>query len=438
MSETLLVWIVGAVLVALAVVPAVRISRARERQGHAARQNAIDYGLHEPVSLHPVVDSALCIGSGACVQACPEHVLAVIDGQAVAVAPARCVGHGLCERVCPMGAIRLVFGTATRGIELPRIKENFETNVPGIYIVGELGGMGLVRNAFEQGRQCVVGIAKEIARERRSGDLLDVLVVGCGPAGLSAALYLQQAGLRFAVLEKEPDVGGAVRHYPRRKLVMTYALDIPGYGRIRSSEISKERLIGIWSDIAQKSELPIVTSAVVERIERSAAGFNVRTANAQYNARRVILAIGRRGLPRRLGVPGEDGSNVYYGLAEPESFAGRRIVVVGGGDSAVEAALMLAEQPGTRVRLSYRRPQLARVKPANLRRFDDAVESGRVKPLWSSSIRAIGPDSITYTDASTANHDLDNDDVFAFIGGELPTKFLQETGIALDTKFGEP
>lgn len=423
---------------ALAVLPAVRISRARERQGREARQTAIDYGLHEPVSLHPVVDSALCIGSGGCVEACPESVLAVINGQAVAVAPARCVGHGLCERVCPMGAIRLVFGTATRGIELPRIKENFETNVPGIYIIGELGGMGLVRNAFEQGRQCVAGIAKEITRDRQSCDLLDVLVVGCGPAGLSAALYLQQAGLSFAVLEKEPDVGGAVRHYPRRKLVMTYSLDIPGYGRIGSNEISKERLVGIWSDIAQKSELPIVTSSVVERIERGATGFHVRTANALYSARRVILAIGRRGVPRRLGVPGEDGGNVYYGLAEPDSFAGRRIVVVGGGDSAVEAALMLAEQPGTRVRLSYRRPQLARVKPVNLKHLEEAVGSGKVQPLWSSSIRAIGPHSITYTDASTANHDIENDDVFAFIGGELPTKFLQETGIALDTKFGEP
>lgn len=437
MNDTLLVWIVGGLLMALAVLPAVRFSRARERRGHEARQTAIDYGLHEPVSLHPVVDSELCIGSGACAEACPENVLAVINGQAVAVAPARCVGHGLCERVCPMGAIRLVFGTATRGIELPRIKENFETNVPGIYIIGELGGMGLVRNAFEQGRQCVAGIAKGMARGRQSGDPLDVLVVGCGPAGLSAALYLQQAGLRFTVLEKEADVGGAVRHYPRRKLVMTHALDMPGYGRIRGSEISKEQLISIWTDVAQRTRLPIVTGAVVERIERSATGFKVRTANALYATRFVILAIGRRGVPRRLGVPGEDGNNVYYGLADPESFAGRRIVVVGGGDSAVEAALLLSEQAGTRVRLSYRRPQLARVKPVNLKRFEDAIASGKVQPLWSSNIRAIASDSITYTDASTTDHDIDNDDVFAFIGGELPTKFLQDTGIALDTKFGE-
>jgi thioredoxin reductase (NADPH) len=435
MTDGLILGLIGGLTVAGAVIPAVLRRRARERESQQVRSAALDYGLHEPVSLHPVVDTELCIGSGTCVVACPEGVLGLIRGQAVAIAPARCVGHGLCERVCPMGAIRLVFGTATRGVELPRIRENFETNVPGIFIVGELGGMGLVRNAFEQGRQCVAGIAS--AAKAQDG-VLDAVVVGCGPAGLSAALYLRKAGLRFVVLEKEADVGGAVRHYPRRKLVMTHSLIVPGYGRIREREITKERLIEIWSDIARTGELPIETGKLVQRITRDGSGFLVQPGDAGYAARRVILAIGRRGVPRRLGVAGEDGGNVYYGLAEPEAFAGRRIMVVGGGDSAVEAALMLADQPGTTVRLSYRQSRLARVKPANLQRFERASLAGKVQPLWSSRIREICADAVAYADEFGAEHRIGNDDVFVFIGGELPKRFLQETGIALDTKFGEP
>jgi len=435
MDESLLVLVAGAVLMLGAAVPTVLARRRRERDAHAARATARDYGLHEPVSLHPVVDPGRCIGSGTCIDVCPENVLGMIDGQAVAIAPARCVGHGLCERACPMEAITLVFGTSTRGIELPRIRENFETNVPGVFIIGELGGMGLVRNAFEQGRQCIAGIAKD--RARADGDVLDVAVVGCGPAGLSAALHLQQAGLRFVVIEKEPDVGGAVRHYPRRKLVMTHTLDIPGHGRIREREVSKERLIEIWSDVVQQARLPIVTGTLVERVERDGGAFRVTTTDGVHRARRVILAIGRRGVPRKLGVPGEEGDNVYYGLAEPESFAGRRVLVVGGGDSSVEAALMLANEPDTTVHLSYRRAQLARIKPANLDRFLDAVRTGRITPLWSSELRKITTHTVRYTDEA-GTHTLPNDDVFVFIGGELPSKFLQETGVAMDTKFGEP
>ncbi|HSJ09528.1 MAG TPA: FAD-dependent oxidoreductase [Longimicrobiales bacterium] len=434
MSDTVIIWLTGLTLTALAVVPALLRRRRAERSAHVARAAALDYGLHEPVSLHPVVDTELCIGSGSCVEVCPESVLGLIAGQAVAIAPARCVGHGLCERACPVDAIRLVFGTASRGVELPRIRENFETNVPGIYIIGELGGMGLIRNAFEQGRQCIAGIARESGAT--PDGMLDAVVVGCGPAGLSAALELQRRGLRFTVLEREGAAGGAVLHYPRRKLVMTHPFEVPGWGRIREREISKERLVEIWTAVESRTTLPLVANALVDAVVAVPGGFIVRATAGEYRTRRVILAIGRRGIPRRLGVPGEDGANVYHALAEPESFAGRRVLVTGGGDSAVEAALMLADHAAS-VHLSYRGSALARVKPVNLQRFEDAVGQGRVRPLWSSTITRIVPGTVHYTQQGT-QHSAAVDDVFVFIGGELPTRFLQACGIALDTRFGEP
>jgi thioredoxin reductase len=347
------------------------------------------------------------------------------------------VGHGRCERACPTGAITLVFGTQQRGVELPRIRENYETNVPGLYIVGELGGMGLVRNAFEQARQCVEGIAKE--KRETPPDALDLVIVGAGPAGLSATVNAKEHGLNSVTFEKEPDLGGTVRRYPRRKLVMTHHFEVPGYGKLEFTEVQKEQLIETWEDIVDRTGIEVRTGITVEAVTpTSGECFDVRTNVGTFKTRRVILAIGRRGTPRKLGVPGEDGEGVYYSLAEPEHFAGRRVTVVGGGDSAVEAALMLADQPGTTVRLSYRKDALARVKARNQERFDAAVAAGKVTPLWGTNLTHIGEGTVSYRGDAGEERTLENDDVFVFIGGEAPTAFLKACGIAFDTHFGTP
>jgi thioredoxin reductase len=360
-------------------------------------------------------------------------VIGIRNGQAVAVAPASCIGHGLCERACPMEAIQLVFGTETRGVDIPRIKGDFETNVPGLYVIGELGGMGLIRNAFEQGRQCVEGIARR--PDQGSKDLLDLVIVGAGPAGLAASLYARKAGLRFVTLEREKDAGGTVRHYPRKKLVMSAPLEVPGRGKLGAREIVKEDLIALWDELA--AGLPIHTDIAVKVVHHAGNGFAIETNRYGYHARRVILAIGRRGIPRKLGVPGEDSSNVQYALAEPETFRGDRVLIVGGGDSAVEAAIALSEQSGTQVRMSYRREQFSRIKPANRARIVEAIQREYVAVHWSTEVSRIEPDTVWLSSATSPDPlGLPTDQVLIFAGGELPTPFLRECGVEIETKFG--
>jgi thioredoxin reductase (NADPH) len=434
MSDTLLIGIVGTALVLLIMLPFYRRMRNLERTTAEAEALSKRYGLNEPVSLHPMVDVGACIGTGNCVSVCPEgDVLGFRNGQAFIVSPARCIGHGLCERACPTEAIQLVFGSSKRGVEIPRVKQNFESNVPGLYIIGELGGMGLIRNAFEQGRQCIEGIAREA---KGSADALDVLIVGCGPAGLAASLHCLHHGLRFATIEKE-DVGGTVRYYPRKKIVMTSTVKVPGYGKLDFREISKEELIDIWEDIIERTQLKVNIGETVTGVARGpGAGFTVTSGKQTYRTRRVVLAIGRRGVPRKLGVPGEELPKVIYSLSEPEAYQKDRILVVGGGDSAVEAALALSDQPGNEVKLSYRGEQFSRIKPDNLRRIEDAVARSRVEVLWKTNVVEITPKTVVYRNGETRS--LPNDVVAVFAGGELPLKFLESCGVQVDRKFGEP
>ncbi len=435
--DTLVILAIGLGLTFVTSVPVFLRLRRKERRTDESEVEALRYGLHEPASLHPIVDLEGCIGISNCVTACPEGVLGIRSGQAVAVTPARCIGHGLCERVCPMDAIQLVFGTEKRGVDLPRVRENFETNVQGLYIVGELGGMGLVANAFEQGRQCVDGIAGE--QETGPSGLLDLVIVGCGPGGLSASLSALDRGLRFVTVDKE-DLGGTVRHYPRKKIVMTRPVLVPGYGKLPIREIRKEELVDTWMEIAEKAALEVNTGETVTSVDKVAPyHFRVVTNSKVYEAQRVILAIGRRGVPRKLGVPGEDeAANVSYALREPEAYQGDRILVVGGGDSAVEAALALAEQPGNEVRMSYRKNSFSRIKPANHERVQEALSGGMIDVLWSTTPKEIRPDHVELIREDQDSLGLPADQVFVFIGGELPTPFLRAAGVEIETHFGAP
>jgi thioredoxin reductase/ferredoxin len=409
----------------------VRRQRKREAGAAAILRESEHGGLTEPPSLHPVVDPILCIGSGACTHACPEAALGILDGRAHLVNPAACIGHGACAASCPVEAISLVFGTERRGVDIPYVKPTFETNVPGVYIAGELGGMGLIRKATEQGRHAM----EAIARHRGDAGRLDVVIVGAGPAGLSATLGAIAHTLRFVTLEQERSLGGTVYHYPRHKIVMTHPVTLPLVGKVKLGEIGKEALLAFWQGIIDRVGVPIRFGERAEKIARDEQGVVVSTSRGEYRARSVLLAIGRRGTPRTLDVPGEELPKVVYRLVDPEQYRGKRVLVVGGGDSAIEAAVGVAAEPGAGVTLSYRGDAFGRVKPTNRQRLSAAAGSRRLDVLLRSNVVRIGEHDVLIDRAGTPTV-VENDAVIVCAGGVLPTAMLRDTGVLVETKFG--
>jgi thioredoxin reductase/NAD-dependent dihydropyrimidine dehydrogenase PreA subunit len=410
--------------------------RQRHRRDHEVHEELADLGDElVPTSLHPLIDTGRCIGSGACVSACPEeHVLGMIQGQAKLINPLACIGHGACMAACPVQAITLVFGTATRGVELPRVDPHFETNQPGVYVVGELGGMGLIRNAVEQGRQAAAHIA---AGPRRGGAVLDALVVGAGPAGMGAALELGVRGLRAEIVE-EGELGGAIRHYPRAKVVMTGALELPGLGRVRGKTMSKEELGALWQEVVASKALIVHEHERVTGLRRAGDAWIVSSTVGERRAANVVLALGRRGAPRRLGVPGEDLPKVSYRVLEPQTFAGQHVLVVGGGNAAADCAIALVEEGRcASVSLSYRRPELARLRGGVRQRVEALAAHGRLRKLLPTEVVAIAERSVTLAGRDGRREELPNDAVIVHIGGTSPVELLATFGIETVEKFAE-
>ena len=411
----------------------IRKVRRRERRSVDTLAEATKAGLTEPASLHPVIDPNRCIGSGSCITACPEgNVLGMINGKAQLIDPTRCIGHGACRVSCHRDAITLVFGTEKRGVDIPNVDPGFQTNIPGLFIAGELGGMGLIRNAVTQGSEAMESIAALDGFGR--SDRLDVVIIGAGPAGLAAALGAKEKGLRYEVLEQD-SLGGTVAHFPRGKVVMTQPAKLPIVGKVRFTEVSKEELLAFWEKVIADTGLSIKTGERVEDILPEEDGFAVRTANGDYRARAVLLAIGRRGTPRKLGVPGEELSKVVYRLIDPEQYRGKKVLVVGGGDSALEAAAGIADEPGTTVTLSYRSAAFSRAKEKNRKRVAEAEAKGRLQLVMSSNVTAIYEDRVEL-DQEGQVFAVPNDAVIVSAGGVLPTPFLKKIGIEVNTKFG--
>ncbi len=435
LSENTLIYSLAAILCIVVVAIYLRKKSRESRIVDEKIKKAKEEGLHEPVSLHPVVDLNTCIGTGACIAACPEKdILGIRDGKATIINASRCIGHGACFHACPTEAISLHIGTEKRGVELPHVSRNFETNIPGIYIAGELGGMGLIKNAVEQGRQAVENIAKSIRKDHKGS--YDLIIIGAGPAGISGSLAARKHGLKFLLLEQDT-LGGTVYTFPRKKIVMTSPMDLPLYGKIKLFETSKAELLGLWQTVLKKNAIEVKENSKVESVVTSDNIFHITTLRGEiYTSASVLLALGRRGTPRKLNIPGEDMEKVAYRLLEPEEISGKNIIVVGGGDSAVESALLLADK--NHVILSYRNEAFSRIKPLNNISLNKAMAEGKLDVRLKTNLTFIDDDYV-YLASENEKEPLkiENDLVFIFAGGELPTQFLEKAGIMITKKFGD-
>ncbi|MGC2167216.1 MAG: NAD(P)-binding domain-containing protein [Gallionella sp.] len=431
MSDQTIIYLLYVVPLVLALYFYIRGQSRKQKVATEVLRETVESGLTEPPSLHPVVDLNICMGSGACAESCPEHAMGIINGKGVLISPAHCIGHGACATACPVGAIKLVFGTEKRGVDIPDVKPNFETNVRGVFIAGELGGMGLIRKAVEQGKQAMDSIVKL----GRSKSDVDVVIIGAGPSGISSTLAAKHHGLRSVTIEQEETFGGTTLHFPRGKIVMAAPMNLPLYGKVNIREISKESLMALWEDVVAKAGIKINFGERMEKIQRQGDNFSVVTNRKTYITQSVLLCIGRRGTPRKLDVAGEQQEKVVYRLVDPVQYQGRHVLVVGGGDAALEAAVTISQEPGTTVTLSYRSNAFSRVKPKNRLLAEQAGNSGKLSILLESKILEIRSSTVVI-DQKGKLMELPNEAVIVCAGGILPTALLKEIGIQIETKHG--
>jgi thioredoxin reductase (NADPH) len=385
-----------------------------------------------PQSQHPHIDNQYCIGCATCTTVCPEgDVLAMLGGQAVIVNGYKCIGHSLCAEACPVGAIKMVMASPSVGADLPQLTAEFETSVSNLFIVGELGGLALIKNAINQGRDCTDTIAKRISglkQGKSSPDVLDALIVGAGPAGISASLRAIERKLNYLTVD-EGEVGGTVAKYPRQKLVLTSPVELPVYGKFKKTELAKEDLLAIWSEILNKAEFKFRKGEKVEDIKKGEDGiFTITTTKSEHRAHSVVLALGKGGIPRKLGVKGEEMPKVMYRLIEADHYVNKKILVVGGGDSAVEAAMGLANQTGNKVTVSYRKETFTRLKDRNEKRMQEHMQKGKLNVFFNSMPTEFKQNSVIL-EVNGKSQEIPNDFVWIFAGGEPPTAFLKKVGV---------
>jgi thioredoxin reductase (NADPH) len=434
--DTLIAFIVAAALTLFFLRNYFKGIKERDAKARAAAEKGKLFS-EGPKAQHPHIDNTYCIGCATCTTVCPEgDVLAMLGGKAVIVNGYKCIGHSLCADACPVGAITMVMASPSMGADMPTLTGEFETTVPNLFIVGELGGLALIKNAVNQGRECVDVILNRFTARgtaRTVADVYDVLIIGAGPAGIAASLRAIQHKMKYLTLERD-EIGGTVAKYPRQKLVMTSPVEFPMYGKFKKTELSKENLLAFWDKVLHRADFKVRTGQKVEDIKKGPDGvFTVSTQDSQYRSHAVILALGRTGTPRKLGVPGEELSKVMYRLIEADHYINKNILVVGGGDSAVEAAMGLAHQVGNKVTLTYRQGQFSRIKERNSTRIVDCMKSGKVEVLFNSNPTEFKEQSVII-DVQGQTREIPNDYVWIFAGGTPPNEFLKKVGVGFGAR----
>ncbi len=328
-----------------------------------------------------------------------------------------------------------LFETANGPSRRPILSKNLESNIPGLFIVGDLAGAPVIKLAMEQGYNVIEYIAGLPKPKGATGDVLDVLVIGAGAAGLNAALAAKEKGMSVLVLEKEK-IANTIENFPEGKWVYAEPDTVPPKGKLWLDGAQKEDLINRWHQIVEENHLPVHTDEPALIIEKENEIFHITTPKGTYQSCRVILATGQRGNPRKLGVPGEEREFVYHRLYSPRKYKNEQILVVGGGNSAVEAALTLSEQ--NKVVLSYRGSEFRRIFKDNERQLNRAIAAGRIEVVFHSTVKEFGDRRAILTidrGGHREEREVPADHAFVLIGAELPVKFLKSIGIKLENEW---
>jgi len=376
-----------------------------------------------------------CTGCDACVVVCPTDVLELVDNKSKVVRFGDCIQCEQCMWACPTQALVMHWeDTDPPPLKVPELDPFYQTRVEGMFLIGEVAGKGLVKNAANAGRAVVerlvqTGLAPSGRRGRStSGGEVDVAIVGSGPGGLAAALSCIHHGLSYVVLEKEQVIASTIARYPKGKDVMAEPYTIRNVSLLPMYDSSKEELLGLWQEVIRQTGMEVRMGEAVETVKRDGAGlFEVRTTVAAYRARRAIVATGTRGKPRTLGVPGENLPKVCSLLEDPALYRGQDVLVVGGGDSAVEAAMALADA-GARVALSYRGKSFARAAAKNKQRIGEYAKDNKVLVLFGSQVVCLEEDSVTIN-LGDQDKRLPNRAAFVLIGADPPVAWLEKLGV---------
>jgi thioredoxin reductase/ferredoxin len=391
-----------------------------------ARARRLAAAPEERPLLHSINDDR-CIGCEACVDVCPTEVLELVDHKARVVRFSDCVQCEQCANACPTTALVMYRqGGVPQTLTVPELDDHFQTGVPGQYLIGEVAGKPLVKNAANLGRAVIEHIANELAGlPRVGGDLLDVAIVGSGPGGLSAGLTCIKRGLSVVVLEKEHVISSTVSRYPKGKHFMAEPSHAVNRSYLPVFDASKEDLIAAWKRVVEHARLPIRLGEAVETVKRGDDGsFEIKTTVGTYRARKVVLATGLRGKPRLLAVPGANLEKVQSRLEDPAELGGQHVLVVGGGDSAVEAAASLVDV-GATVTLSYRGDGFKRCKQGNQKRLAELSSAGRLSVLLESNVKEFTPDAVAIKLKDGRVVTLPNQQAFVLIGADTPVAWLE-------------
>lgn len=447
---------------------------------------------------HPVVDPVLCIGCHACVDACPHDVLAIVNGVSTPIARDQCMEDTGCTVECPTSPKACIVINGTKKIpprKVPNRNQRLMTNVPGVYMIGDVSGVPLIKNALNEGAQVIDYVVEDLRNQGAGKAEYDVAIIGVGPAGLSAAALAKQRGLRYVALEQDKIVS-TIQNYPAGKYVFFKpdTVDAKGGVPLEGAGDQKEVILGWWTKSMMEHGIQVSEDESCKDIKLEDGAFRIVTEKGKlkeksaYTARAVILAIGNRGTPMKLRVPGEEitmmiqpgpivakhcpqcgqartgkqlfcvscgqklpvrtpgsmqDSKVKYKLSDPDDYESKKCIIVGAGNSSIESAVALTgfkrkgdEITFTRnneVVLIVRSDFKGDLKLGNKMDVYDCMDAGKITVYFRTEIKEITEDEVVLIDVGTKEEKarLANDYVFALIGGEKPTKFLEGIGVKI-------